>query len=313
MFDAIESARMSIRMAIRTIAAVVAFAACVAAVGITLPWLQQRPELMAGDAEPVYLPKAEYLKLMSLGYDNVLADILWFRTINYFGKHYRSDRTYPWLAHMCDVVTDLDPRAEHVYRFAGMILPWEAGQAEAGIRLLEKGVRQFPDSWLMYYWIGFNYYYFEDDLGKAAEYLRRAAHLPGAHPNAARLAALLAAEHYGPETTLHFLAELKNEVDSKEMREVVDENIRQAQLTRDLERLNGAVRQYQARTGRSPDTLVALVDAQLLERLPSEPFGGVYQIDADTGEVKSSSGHTPSKLYRSSLREKHVRQAGRDS
>jgi tetratricopeptide (TPR) repeat protein len=213
---------------------------------------------------------------------------------------------------MCDVVTDLDPRAEHVYRFAGMILPWEAGQASAGIRLLEKGLKQFPDSWLMYYWVGFNYYFFENDLAKAAQYLRRAAQLPDAHPNAARLAALLSAEHYGPETTLHFLAELKNEVDSKEMREVVDENIRQAQLARDLERLNGAVREYRARIGSAPATLVALVDARLIDGLPSEPFGGAYELDAESGEVKSSTGHTPSKLHRSNLREK-VRQAGHDS
>lgn len=303
---------MSIRMAIRTIAAVAALATCVAAVAVTLPWLQQRPEVIAGEAEPIYVPKAEYLRLMSLGYDNVLADILWFRTISYFGKHYRSDRTYPWLAHMCDVVTDLDPRAEHVYRFAGMILPWEAGQATAGIRLLEKGLKQFPNSWLMYYWVGFNYYFFENDLAKAAEYLRRAAQLPDAHPNAARLAARLSAEHYGPETTLHFLAELRNEVDSKEMREVVEENIRQAQLARDLELLNGAVREYQARTGSAPATLVALVDARLIDGLPSEPFGGAYELDAESGEVKSSTGHTPPALHRSNLREK-VRQAGHDS
>ncbi|HSD11339.1 MAG TPA: hypothetical protein VLF14_10155 [Candidatus Binatia bacterium] len=298
---------MSLRLGLQALATATALAVCVAAVAVTLPWLQRRPLTLGVDGEPVYLPKAEYLRLMSLGYDNVLADVLWFRTINYFGKHYRSDRTYPWLAHMCDLVTDLDPRAEHVYRFAGMILPWEVGQADAGIRILQKGLRTFPDSWLLHYWIGFNYYFFEDDLENAARYLRRAAQLPGAHPNAARLAALLASEHYGPETTLHFLAELKDEVDSKEMREVVEENIRQARLARDLEILNGAVREYRARTGRAPESLDALVEARLVRAVPTEPFGGAYRIDPATGEVASSSGRKPSKLHQSGLRKKFLR------
>ncbi len=62
-----------------------------------------------------------------------------------------------------DPVTDLDPNADYVYRFAGVILPWEANQADDGIRLLEKGVRNVPDSWLMHFWLGFNYYFFKSD------------------------------------------------------------------------------------------------------------------------------------------------------
>src|SRR5215510_12440046 len=60
--------------------------------------------------EFVYVPDAHLLRPMALGYNNVLADLLWFRTISYFGEHYRGNRQYPWLARMCDLVTDLDPR-----------------------------------------------------------------------------------------------------------------------------------------------------------------------------------------------------------
>ena len=136
---------------------------------------------------------------MSLGWHNVLADVLWFRTISYFGEHYRSDRTYPWLAQMCDLVTDLDPRAEHVYRFAGVILPWEADQVEAGIRLLEKGVRQFPDSWLLHYYLGFNYYFFKNDFDARSRTCAAALALPGAHPNVGAAGRHARAQQYGPE------------------------------------------------------------------------------------------------------------------
>ena len=81
---------------------------------------------------------------MALGWRNALADVLWFRTISYFGAHYRSDHTYPWLASMCDLVTDLDPRAEHVYRFAGVILPWEAEPGRRRHRAAAEGPAAVP-------------------------------------------------------------------------------------------------------------------------------------------------------------------------
>lgn len=254
--------------------------------------------------QPVYLPKAEYLRPMSLGFSNVMADILWFRAISYFGAHYRSDRVYPWLAHMCDLVTDLDPRAEHVYRFAGVILPWEAGEADQGIRLLEKGIRTFPDSWVMHYWLGFNYYFFKSDFKQAAEYMRRAAELPGAHPNAARLAALLYTKQYGADTASELLREMERNVQDPQMREVVRRHLVEAQLSDGLELLTQAVSIYKVRFGQFPNRLEELVSTGIIAAMPHEPFGGQFRLNPATGVVTSSSGQVPSRLHESPLRAK---------
>ncbi len=256
----------------------------------------------SGSTEPVYLPQAQYLQPMALGWRNALANLLWFRTISYFGQHYRSDRTYPWLAHMCELVTDLDPRAEHVYRFAGVILPWEANQVDAGIRLLEKGLREFPDSWMLHYHLGFHYYFFRNDNETALAHLREAMTLPGAHPAVARLAAVLASHQYGPETTLAFLDEMRHDVDSTDVREVVIEHMREAQLAADLETLRTAIATYRNRTGALPPSLPALVDAGVLAAVPADPYGGRYELDPATGAVRSDSGKVPSQLHTSRIR-----------
>lgn len=281
-------------------AALIAAGATVRATAVRIDAARQ----VARGTGPIYLPRAEYLRPMSLGWANVLADLLWFRTISYFGEHYRSDRTYPWLAHMCDLVTDLDPRAEHVYRFAGVILPWEAEQAEAGIRLLEKGTRTFPDSWLLHYYLGFNHFFFRNDPERAIESLRTAARLPGAHHAVARLAAVLSAEQYGPETTLAFLDELAEEVQSGDLREVVRAQQDEARLAADLARIDAAAAAYRERTGTPAPSVGALVEAGFLAAVPADPFGGVYEIDPETGAARSSSGRKPSRLHQSRNREK---------
>ena len=301
------AAAMQRRVVIRRLAFWVALSGLTAAAAATGARLDRAATAATRADEPVYLPRAEYLRPMSLGWQNVLADILWFRTISYFGEHYRSNRTYPWLAEMCDLVTDLDPRAEHVYRFAGFILPWEANQADAGIRLLEKGARQFPDSWTFEYFLGFQSYFFKNDYEKALVHLRRAVQLPGVHPSVAQLVAVLSAEQYGPETALAFLAELEREVDSADLREVVRANMEDARMAAGLQRINAAVKEYQERTGHLPLTVEALVDAGLLPALPADPYGGTYVVDHLSGTVRSSTGREPSRLYQSKVREKALR------
>src|SRR5262249_58229838 len=125
------SVAMHLTTAIRSAALLAALGGLAGVVALTGVRLDRARADVSAEDEPVYLPQAAYLRPMSLGWQNVLADLLWFRTISYFGEHYRSNRTYPWLAAMCDLVTDLDPRAEHVYRFAGFILPWDANQVDA--------------------------------------------------------------------------------------------------------------------------------------------------------------------------------------
>jgi hypothetical protein len=261
--------------------------------------LERAPATGEPAAALVYLPDARLLRPLVLGYDNVLANVVWFRTISYFGEHYTGDHLYPWLARMCDLVTDLDPRAEHVYRFAGLVLPWEAGEVGEGIRLLQKGLRVFPRSWTLRYYLGIVRYVFQQDVAGAADDIRQAAELPDAPPIVARFAALLEARRSGPETTIAILEQMREHVTSPEARAVIDRSILDARVAWDVERLNGLVATYRERTGAFPADLGALVDAGLLRGVPPDPYGGVYEVDPTSGTVRSSTGRVPTELQQS--------------
>lgn len=285
------------------------WAAALAGVGLLLTLvtysgthLRQGPGAPSAASELVYLPKARYLRPLSLGYHTVLADLLWFRAISYFGQHYLGDRLYPWLADLCDIVTDLDPRAEHAYRFAGIVLPWEAGVTDDGIRLLEKGARALPDSWHLQFWLGFNYYFFKDDYAKAAYHMQRAAQLPDAHPMVAQFAVLFSAQEHSPQTTMAIIDGAIKETDRADIRAVLIERRKDLMFAADLDALNTSVKQYRERFGTPPPSLSALVDAQLLPRIPTDPYGGRYELDGQTGTVRSSSGRTLAKLHTSKLK-----------
>jgi len=254
-------------------------------------------------SEPIYLPRADLLRPLSLGYHNVLADILWFRAISYFGKHYRSDRTYPWLAHICDLVTDLDPRAEHVYQFAGLILPWEAGEVDAGIQILEKGARALPESWGLAYYLGFTHFFFKNDSEVAAAHLQRAVRLPGAHPGVARLATIVTTQASGPETAMAFLRDLEQNVDSQQVRSVIYRNMRESAAAAALGQLDTQIDAYTEATGRPPGSLEELVSTGFLTEVPADPLGGRFEIGPD-GRARSSTGKNPGRAHLSKTRER---------
>jgi hypothetical protein len=255
------------------------------------------------NADLIYLPPVRFLKGVSLGYEQALADVLWFRTISYFGRHYRSDRVYPWLANMCNAVTDLDPGAEHVYRFGGLILPWEADFVDDGIALLQKGGRNLPESWELKYILGFSYYFFKDDLDSAAQFLRAAARLPGAPGHVEQLALLVYAAHAGPNRAIDFLADLDRGGMSAEMSAVIRQRILELTLARDIDQLEVGVRAFTAQFGRPPTDLREIVIAGLVPAIPQEPFGGRYILDSQSGSVLSSSGRKPWRLGRSQAHE----------
>ncbi len=139
----------------------------------------------------LYLPQSEHLKEMSLGYRTVLADILWIKAIGYFGGHNLTDQEYPWLFHILDQVTSLDPLFHHAYTLGGVVLAVEGESVAQSIALLRKGMDYFPGDWLLPFYIGLDSFYYLKNPVVAADYITVAATLPGHPEYLPRLAASL--------------------------------------------------------------------------------------------------------------------------
>lgn len=278
-----------------------ALALAATAMVITAHRLEASAPPPVGDEELVYLPDAARLRPLALGYDSVLADVLWFRTISYFGAHVETDRAYPWLERMCDLVTDLDPRALHAYEFAGLILPWEAKDADAGIRMLKKGLGTFPDSWLLHYYLGVTYYLFKDDTAEASRWLKAGARLPDAPAMVARFAALMETREGSSEKAIAVLEQMLADAGDATTRKVLEDSLLDARVQLDLETLTRLVREYHDAKGELPESLDALVTAGVLRWVPPDRYGGVYEIDPITAAVRSSTGRVPMRAHESPL------------
>lgn len=245
-------------------------------------------------AEVLYLPSGVALRLISFGFAPALSHLLWFRTISYFGKHYRADRDYTWLNHMCELVIRLNPSLKHVYQFCGTMLAWEANLPDQGVAMFSQAIEQFPSDWFFYYLRGFSSIFFlHDDEAGRNDFIKSAS-LPGAHPVVVRLASKKVLSAQSPEAAIEFLQNILQQTQDQNSSAVLEDRLREAYFELGFRQLETAVDKYYTTYKRLPQTLDELSAAGLappdLKRLGfADPFGGRYFFDPASSQVKSTS------------------------
>lgn len=138
-----------------------------------------------------YLPRTEALRVVSMGYDHVMADALWLRTVSYYGAWRKGSHGLEFFKGLTDRVTDLDPLFLEGYKFGAFVLADDLGSMESAYALVEKGMTAMPDEWELPFLLGLLEYTVNVDDVRAAEWFQRAAAMDTAPEMAHRFAAFV--------------------------------------------------------------------------------------------------------------------------
>jgi tetratricopeptide (TPR) repeat protein len=264
---------------------------------------------IAGDYEKLnYLPSGFFLKGMALGYDEALADFLWVRTVGYFGAHVKTDQDYTWLIHMLKLTTELDPRYESPYEFAGIILPSELNKVDEGITFLEKGIQNIPRHnpryWLQHFYLGFCYMIYKHNPEKAAQHFKVAATFPRSPDWLPLLIARLYASGQKHDSGIAFIQKLLGDPDNQielneHMRNSLLKRLKELVAAEHIAVMGNAVSEYTGTYGQHPSDLDDLVDGLILPFIPIEPFGGVYYLSLTGDEIFSTQSEGELQIHES--------------
>jgi tetratricopeptide (TPR) repeat protein len=233
--------------------------------------------------EVLYISSPKVLERASLGYNGLMADIYWTRTVQYFGeRHYRSAQSYDLLAPLLEITTHLDPHLLVAYQFGASFLapkpPSGPGQPDRAVQLIEYGIQNNPNEWRLYYNLGFVYYMELKDYGKAAEAFERGSRVPNAHPFLKLFAAQMA-QHAGEYETARtlWIATYQTTRDGH-IRSNAVEHLRALKVDEDVTHLQSAVTRFGERTGRLPSSMSELALAERLQVIPVDPDGNPYKL-----------------------------------
>ena len=132
--------------------------------------------------EPLFVPSATFLRHASLGYQTMVADLMWIRATQTFGKEIMSnkkwERRHKFLFPFLELTVSLDPHFIGAYRFGGLLLS-VVKQYDNAIALYEKGYAANPDRWEMPHDLGRLYFLDLKDYEKALYWWKITDTLPG--------------------------------------------------------------------------------------------------------------------------------------
>lgn len=111
-----------------------------------------------------YLPPEGWLQLFSLGYREAAADLIWMRSLVYFGEELSHRGPVENLYRYADAMLALDPHFLKVYSWVAGSALYRTGEitvkdARRAIAYLERGVALFPDDGELAWTLGANYLY----------------------------------------------------------------------------------------------------------------------------------------------------------
>jgi len=161
----------------------------------------------------IFITPPKILSKVAFGFSESVADSLWMRSLqdlDYCNEKLAAKRCKgeSWLYHVYDVASDLSPRFRSLYSMGSLALSILVSDVEGGEKLLDKGIQNFPDDWILLYRASYHAIYETGNKKKAAELLARAGRA-GAPPWVYSLAGRIYSEEGAVELAEKLLIEMK--------------------------------------------------------------------------------------------------------
>ena len=93
-----------------------------------------------------FLPKAEYVKTLSLGQNSAVAGLFWIQGLTALGNSYLFGEEYDYLGHIGNLSTSLDSLFYTPYYFIGGITPIQAKDT-SDYAVMRRAIKTYPDDW----------------------------------------------------------------------------------------------------------------------------------------------------------------------
>ncbi len=116
-------------------------------------------------------------KIAALGFDNLIADLGWIRSIQYFGGNFTSldePKKREGFVRLMETLVTLDPNFVSAWKFGGFAFNESVRDATLAVNFLTRGAEKNPNEWQLPFDAGFICYYQVGKTEKAKDYFEQA-------------------------------------------------------------------------------------------------------------------------------------------
>ncbi len=245
---------------------------------------KNRPALPETYADEDLSLQGAKLKGYALGFEGLLADWYWMKSLQYIGDKILNSRKdfsidnmnslnprllYPYLNN----ATDLDPKFISVYEYGATVLP--AIDKEQAIKLTQKGIDNNPDNWRLYHYLGYTYWRL-NDYEKAAETYAKGSQVAGAPEFMKSMSARMKSEGGNRETARAIYRQMSDEAQDAQAKENALLRLLQLDSLDELDAIQKTLNSYKLGSSRCPDNLREIFPLLKNVKLPT---GKDFRLD----------------------------------
>lgn len=266
-------------------------------------WIDNRRGIASAVEDALYVSSGKTLKRASLGFDGLMADMYWLRTIQYFGRKSQQIKgdlnignVNEWklelLEPLINITTELDPNYVSAYRFGSVFLP--DVNPDSAIKLAQRAIADNPNDWRLQQDLGFIFWKLKRYEEASAAYLQ-GSRLPNAPKWMEQMAAIMRANGGDRDTAKHMFLRIYETTDDPTVKKTSLGRLQSIQAEDEITFLHRLLTSYGEQKGSCPPSLSHLVRAmppnaqQQLKQAgmnfdeqlaPLDPHGFAYAFDA---------------------------------
>ena len=248
---------------------------------------------------------------MSLGFNGLLADWYWMRSLQYVGRKIMavpenvpiddlSSLNLKLLAPLLDTSTTLDPQFMEPYQYAAVVLP--SINVDEAIRITQKGIAANPSAWRLYHQLGYIYWQ-RGDFIKASEIYGKGAEISGAPAWMQAMKARMADEGRSRSTAREIYTRIYEHAGDTQVKEMARRRLLQLDSLDQRDIIRKVLAAYLSKNNHCPKSwrdIAAALHALRFELdtsgAPFDPSGTPYLLVRDGCDVElDSKSEVPSK------------------
>ncbi len=290
-----ENAATSSRRQTRaTMALVMLLIAGLVAVVFLSRWIDsERPASgQAAQAEELYL-SPNTVRRMSLGFNGLVADWYWMRSLQYVGQKIidlpmdiqldsLGQLNLTLLAPLLETATTVDPQFREPYLYAAIVLA--DVDPERAIQIMKKGIAANPSVWRFHQHLGYIYWK-QKNFQAASETFSQGAATPGAPRWMEAMKAKMLADGGSREVAREIYRRMYEQAEDQEVKEMARRRLLQLASMDQQDALRKVLSLFESRAGRCPASWREIEPALRGMRLsldsggaPIDPSGTPYVL-----------------------------------
>ncbi len=268
---------------------------------------KHRPVMPESYADEDLSLQGAKLKGFSLGFEGLIADWYWMKSLQYLGDKVLNSKQdfslddlsslnprllYPYLNN----ASDLDPKFFSVYEFGATVLP--AIDKEQAIKLTQKGIDNNPDNWRLYQYLGFIYWRAEN-YAKAAEVYEKGSQIAGAPDFMRLMAAKMKSEGGNRDTAREIYRQMFDDAQDEQSKETARLRLLELDSLNERDAIRAALQTFREKNNRCADSWREILPLLQNVKLSGgkdfridnssnlvDPGGAPYMLDTEKCDVQ---------------------------